>query len=70
MMKAFLLAVILSVAAYTSTARAAEARPNIVVILADDMGVGDVQALSPDRARSRRHISIGSWLRDDVHRCS
>jgi arylsulfatase A-like enzyme len=51
MMKAFLLAVILSVAACTSAARAAEARPNILVILADDLGVGDVQALNPERGK-------------------
>jgi arylsulfatase A-like enzyme len=51
MMKSFLTAVILSVAACTSAARSAEARPNILVILADDMGVGDVQALDPNRGK-------------------
>lgn len=51
MLKVFLPAVILSVAACTTTARAAEAHPNILVILADDLGVGDVQALNPERGK-------------------
>ena len=51
MMKAFLPAVILSVTACTITVRAAEAHPNILIILADDLGVGDVQALNPERGK-------------------
>ena len=34
--------------ALTSAAMAADERPNIVFILADDMGYGDVQALNPN----------------------
>jgi arylsulfatase A-like enzyme len=39
-----------------NTARAAERHPNIVVILADDFGVGDIQAHYPDNKIATPHL--------------
>jgi arylsulfatase A-like enzyme len=46
-------------AAAWSAAAAAQTRPNVVLILADDLGYGDVGAFNPG-GRIPRLISIGS----------
>lgn len=55
----------------TSTANAAEAsKPNIVVILADDMGYGDVRALNPKSSIPTPHLdalAAGGMTFTDAH---
>ncbi len=51
-----LLALLAAVACFSCSADAPDKHPNIVVILADDFGVGDIQAHYPDNKIPTPHL--------------
>jgi arylsulfatase A len=63
----------LSLTVGSPTANAANARPNIIFILADDMGYGDIQALNPDCKIQTPHLNKlaqGGMTFTDAHSSS